>query len=319
MQRRSCKKAWTHYRRWRPCKLEAALTANANLLLAACGDIGSRISQHLAHVKTLSIWGMRRHPERLLKSIKPLYGDLAKADSLTSEWPNFDVVIATPVPGAIGDRVKRYQTGYLEGAHNLVAKLKQQAHKPFVFWTSSTSVYANLTPKRITENDRAQPTSETGQILLAAEEVIAQSGLPYCIVRPTGIYGPGRLALLRRALQAEPVQNNTAANRIHSEDCAGALAHLACKALAGDALQACYLLTDNEPTPRSQVIRWLRQQMAEKGLALKHESAAQTNSHGHHIANDALLKSGYKLKYPNWQAGYKKLLDSFLETELNDL
>lgn len=289
-----------------------------NLLLAGCGDIGIRIARQLADTPSLTLWGMRRNPALLPKMIRPLSADLSDPGCLADDWPVFDLVIATAVPGAGSDRKARYQSGYVQFAQNLTKKLNRQKQKSFVFWTSSTSVYSGLAPQCITEATAVKPGSETGEMLVVAEEIIMHSELPHCIIRPAGIYGPGRYGLLNSALKARPPENPVAGNRIHSEDCAGALAHLARKVLAGETLRPCYLLTDGQAVSRSLIIGWLRDQMTARGLESSDEKSGQTNSHGHTIVSEALLQSGYQFKYPNWQKGYAELLDAFVETALQN-
>jgi len=50
-------------------------------------------------------------------------------------------------------------------------------------------------------------------------------------------------------------------NRIHRDDAAGALAHLASLAISGRALASLYLGADDEPSDEAVVLRWIASQL----------------------------------------------------------
>lgn len=84
-----------------------------------------------------------------------------------------------------------------DGTSNLVSALKDVAQsgqlKRFVF-TSSLSIFGAIHEKQpyqeICDSDTPHPNTAYGKSKLKAEAVVEQSGLPYVILRPTGVYGP---------------------------------------------------------------------------------------------------------------------------------
>jgi len=71
---------------------------------------------------------------------------------------------------------------------------------------SSTSVYGQNRGEWVDEDSETRPTSDGARWLVAAEERIWEANEANCVVRFSGIYGPGRDWLLRRLIQGEPIQ-----------------------------------------------------------------------------------------------------------------
>ncbi|MFN2477029.1 MAG: NAD-dependent epimerase/dehydratase family protein, partial [Chthoniobacterales bacterium] len=107
---------------------------------------------------------------------------------------------ASPVDAVIqsvssrGGTADAYRRIYLAGAQNLVAAFPGV---PLLF-TSSTSVYGQTDGEWVTEECPANPLRETGAVLRETEEFVLSNG--GTVARLSGIYGPGRCALLRKFL-----------------------------------------------------------------------------------------------------------------------
>jgi len=94
------------------------------------------------------------------------------------------------------DRVNRLATARLAAA----AALARVEH--FVFVSSIRAQSGPAADHALTERDPPAPTEIYGRSKLAAEEAVRGSGVPFTILRPVLIYGPGvkgNLALLARA------------------------------------------------------------------------------------------------------------------------
>ena len=94
------------------------------------------------------------------------------------------------------DRVNRLATARLAAA----AALARVGH--FVFVSSIRAQSGPAADHALTERDPPAPTEIYGRSKLAAEEAVRGSGVPFTILRPVLIYGPGvkgNLALLARA------------------------------------------------------------------------------------------------------------------------
>jgi nucleoside-diphosphate-sugar epimerase len=96
-------------------------------------------------------------------------------------------------------------------------------------------------------------------------------------------------------------------NRIHRDDAAAALAHLA---FLPDAA-ACHLGVDSEPAPEAEVLAWLA---ARLGVALPCASEppasgeTRRSSGTKRCSNARLLATGFRFRYPTYREGYEALL-----------
>src|SRR5207244_11681442 len=124
-----------------------------------------------------------------------------------------------------------------------------------VMYVSSSSGYGQCHGEEVDETAATAPLEESGQVVLAAEQLL-WSRLPNAIVlRFGGIYGPGRL-LRQKAVQAgEPIQADPDRwlNLIHVED--GASAVLAAEARAQSG--AVYNICDDQPVRRREFLTLL--------------------------------------------------------------
>jgi nucleoside-diphosphate-sugar epimerase len=94
------------------------------------------------------------------------------------------------------DRVNRQATA------RLAAAATQAGVKHFVFISSIRAQSGPAADHALTEHDPPAPTEIYGRSKLAAEEAVRASGVPFTILRPVLLYGPGvkgNLALLARA------------------------------------------------------------------------------------------------------------------------
>jgi hypothetical protein len=93
-------------------------------------------------------------------------------------------------------------------------------------------------------------------------------------------------------------------NRIHRDDCAGALRHL----LGVAAPEPLYVAVDSEPAQDVEVMRWLAGTLGApppRPARAGELPAARSNKR---CRNDRLLSSGYRLRYPTFREGYTALL-----------
>jgi nucleoside-diphosphate-sugar epimerase len=94
------------------------------------------------------------------------------------------------------DRINRLATA------RLVTAAAQAGVKHFVFVSSIRAQSGPAADHALTERDCPAPTDAYGASKLAAEEAVRSSGVPFTILRPVLVYGPGvkgNLALLTRA------------------------------------------------------------------------------------------------------------------------
>jgi nucleoside-diphosphate-sugar epimerase len=179
-----------------------------------------------------------------------------------------------------------------------------------LFFTSSTGVYGQSHGEWVDESSATAPTHFTGRILLEAERVAASSPIRATIVRLAGIYGPGRTRLIEGVRRGELGCHSGQpewSNRIHRDDCAGLLAHLA----SLDEPESVYIGVDDEPTDRCTIYHWLADRL---GVPSPHRQGAPADDAsrrgaGKRCSNTRLRASGYRLTFPTFRDGYRRILE----------
>ena len=273
------------------------------ILLAGCGDIGQRTGARLA--PNHQCFGLKRNPQDLPDTIVPIAGDMSDAEVLQvilSE--GFDVVLVTLTPEAFTEVA--YRDAYLAGATALSDAISSIANRPkLVIWVSSTSVYGHCEGEWVDEQSATNPASFSGKLLLEAEQQIQALPCAHTVVRFSGIYGPGRTRMLNQisAGKGRPAVPEQWSNRIHSEDCAGVIAHLIERFDAGEIVEPLYLATDCAPVTQHVMRNWLAEQM---NVDLSDEMVMQNSNR--RCSNQRLLEIGYRFVFPSYQEGYLSLM-----------
>lgn len=279
------------------------------LLIIGCGDIGHRLAERLSP-DHYQITGLRRHPPAPNPRVHYLAADAADPVALASALTeSFDVVVITLTPSQRTEA--GYHQAYVLSCENLVQALDRQAQPPrLVIFVSSTSVYGQTGGEWVDEHSPTEPRRATAHRLLEAEKVIAESGFPHCIVRFSGIYGPGRNRLVEQVRQGRAILSARYTNRIHADDCAGVLAHLIERQRTGESIDTLYLASDDEPAPMAEVVNWLAMHLRVDWARFAPDAREATDNK--RCANHRLRASGYDFCYPDYRAGYSALLEGLL-------
>ena len=220
-------------------------------LVVGCGYLGRRVAArwHAAghRVVCLTRSGDRAR-EFAANGWEPVVGDVTDAASLAA-LPAADVVLhAVGFDRASGDGRREVAAG---GAANVLDSPAGGAAR--YVYISTTGVYGQTRGEFVDERSETDPDSEGGRANLAAERRVAArfAGAPHAAVllRPSGIYGPGRV--MRTAPQVrsgEPVRGAADAwlNLVHVEDLADAVA----RAADAPAPAGLYVVSDDRPLTR---------------------------------------------------------------------
>jgi nucleoside-diphosphate-sugar epimerase len=273
------------------------------LLIAGCGDLGIRLARRL-NTEEWSVHGLRRNTQALPASIHPVRADLLDPSSLKGVAEHWDAVVYQATPD---ERTpEAYRNAYVRGLDNL----SSQCTTNRLVFVSSTAVFGQARGEWVDERSSTQPDAFSGQTLLEAEAVATRaSGVT---VRFSGIYGPGRDFLIR-SLRSGRAQCRAVppqwTNRIHSEDCAGVLAHLLELENPADV----YCASDSRPAPRCEVLDWLARQLdlpRPVREVLDCDENGEEIDQGKRVCNHRLLESGFEFQYPDYITGYRELLAS---------
>ena len=165
-------------------------------------------------------------------------------------WPGTDLskdiaaathILANAGPGPDGDP-------FLTG---IGAQLRE-ARPVWVGYLSTTGVYGDHGGGWGDEDTPLAPSTERGQMRVAAETAWRDTGLPLHIFRLAGIYGPGRgpFAKLRAGRARRIIKPGQVFSRIHVDDIAQVLA----ASMAQPAPGRVYNLCDDDPAPPQDVI-----------------------------------------------------------------
>ncbi len=279
------------------------------ILIAGCGDVGSTLGVLLAQAGH-TVWGLRRDVAKLPPILSPIAADLTDIATLDNLPPNIRHVIYTAAAAGRDDAA--YRAAYVDGPRNLITALHRagQPIERFVF-TSSTGVYGQTDGGWVDESSPTEPTSFTGQRVLEGEGVVHAASWTSIVVRLAGIYGPGRTRLLERARTGAPVARDAPSytNRIHRDDCAGALAHV----LALPTPAPCYVGVDDEPAPLGRVVDWICEQAGwprppDAAAAVGPDMPPSRRGGNKRCRNQRLRDTGYTFRYPTFREGYATLL-----------
>ena len=279
----------------------------AKILIAGCGDIGCQLGRLLAE-NGHEVYGLRRDISKIPDSITPIQADLATP---TPDLPNnLDYVFYTASAGKYKDTA--YYLAYVSGVKHLLKDLADQNLKRF-FFISSTSVFGQNDGQEVDETSPTSDANFSTKRLLEGEELVQQSAFPATVVRFGGIYGPGRTHLIDLVQQGKAhCMEDVWSNRIHSADCVGLLKHLLeLNEQNPNSVDSLYVGVDSAPTPLCEIYDWLAEELCVPDVEHMEpkESSRQMRSNKR-ISNKKILESGYRFIYPDYQSGYRALLDN---------
>lgn len=177
------------------------------LITGSTGLLGRALRERLnpAH----EVWGVSR---RLAAGTRHVVCDLTDADAVArcARQAAPDVVIHTAAQSDV-DRctlqpAEAHTTNVAATEHVVAAAVAQGARLVHV---STDYVFDGLQGAPYAEDDAPQPVSEYGRTKLAAEQVVRQAAVPWLIIRPSTLFGPGRATFVDRVIRCaeagEPV------------------------------------------------------------------------------------------------------------------
>ncbi len=279
----------------------------AKILIAGCGYVGCVLGARLA-AEGHRVWGMRRRPFPRIMGLTPIAADLAIPSSLQGLPSDLDVVFYMASPSGADDAF--YRSAYVDGLRILLEALEKQGQRPSrVLFVSSTAVYAQQGGQWVDETSPTEPEHFSGRRLLEGEHLLFEGPSPGVVVRFGGIYGPRRTPMIDRVRsgRAEYAPGRPRyTNRIHRDDCAGALRHL----MNLPEPDRVYLGVDSEPAQELAVLRWISGALgAQPPRKARAENIASQPGRGNkRCRNDRLLESGYEFRYPTYREGYNSLI-----------
>ncbi|MFT3805824.1 NAD-dependent epimerase/dehydratase family protein [Arenimonas sp.] len=267
-----------------------AMTSARTVLIAGAGDVGGRLAALRAALGD-DVIALRRRDAELSGRVRSLRVDLVTGEGFERLPRRPDAVVYCAAPDRRDESA--YRALFVDGLRRLLDRVDAER---FLF-VSSTAVYSEDAGEWIDEATPARPSAFNGRVLLEAEHELAAHG-EAAVLRLSGLYGPGRTALLERARSGASPRPRWS-NRIHVEDAAAALSHL----LDLGELQTHYLGNDDLPALESEVIAWVRRHEGREALSVANEAQS-----GRRVSNARLRIGGWAPRFPDYASGYLPLL-----------
>jgi nucleoside-diphosphate-sugar epimerase len=260
------------------------------LVVAGAGDVGGRLATSRV-ASGDDVIALRRREVEPAPGVRGLRADLATGEGLARLPRRAEALVFCAAPDRRDEAA--YRALYVDGLRRLL----DACEAPRVIFVSSTAVYREDAGEWVDEATPPEPPAFNGQALLAAEQALTPhpGGIA---LRLSGLYGPGREMMLRKARAGEPGRPHWT-NRIHVEDAASALSWLIDHA----APEPLYLGSDDLPAKEAEVLAWLR---GKEGLSAV--AAAPGAESGRRIRNTRLRATGWAPVFPDYRSGYADVL-----------
>ena len=170
---------------------------------------------------------------------------------------------------------------------------------------SSTGVLGGGDGEVVTEEVTPSPARDTARVLLAAEELAAELFPGLVVVRPAGIYGPGRTSLIDRVRGGEALAHHRMTNRIHRDDLVTVLHTVLESPEPPTLLHA----VDTEPALLGDVAAHIAGLL---GVPVPQDSSSSADSapRGKVLDSSLMQKFVGALRYPTYREGYAALLST---------
>lgn len=269
-------------------------------LLVGCGALGAALGERLV-ADGGEVVAIRRDASRLPSTFSTIEADLRHP--LPTVLPAFDSVVITLPPGT-GPEGSIYPAALT----HLAAALSTRPER--VVFVSSTRVFEGYGEETfdgpdgrdpLTEDDDPRVVGDRGEALLDGERRAADL-LGAVIVRPAGIYGPGRDSLIRRVREGAAVDQERRTNRIHEHDLVRLLEVL----LRAEDPPALVHAIDREPVLLGEVVAHIAARLE---VPAPPQSAGDAG--GGTVLDGALAHTLLgELVYPTFREGYDAMLDA---------
>lgn len=270
--------------------------------IAGCGDLG-RTAGALLAASGHEVVGLRRRvPETGAEpGLNWVSADLTDPASLSAVEGRPDHVVYTAAAPSLDEA--GYRATYVDGVRNLRALLDERESQAGLVFVSSSAVHGDAGGGWVDETVPCRPDGFRGAVLLEAEAAALEWPGGARVARLTGLYGPGRTALVERVKAGRPCRAGRFGNRIHRDDAARMLVHL----MNTDSGHRVFLGVDHEPAPECEVMRWLA---ARLGVADPETVQEGTTERGNkRCSNARLLGDGFRFQYPSYREGFDALID----------
>jgi nucleoside-diphosphate-sugar epimerase len=185
----------------------------------------------------------------------------------------------------------------------------------WIGYLSTVGVYGDHDGAWVSEDSECRPSAQRSTERLTAEtgwlDLGRQRDVPAAVLRLSGIYGPGRNALVNLAsgTAKRVIREGQVFNRIHVADIAAALEHLGQRRLGG-----VFNVTDDRPCPPQDVITYAAGLMGvEPPPEVAFEDAALSPmalsfwGENKRVSNVKIRQTGFDFGYPDFETALTRM------------
>jgi nucleoside-diphosphate-sugar epimerase len=288
------------------------------LVIFGCGYVGSALAR-AAVASGASVEALTRNPEKAAALRTAGLAKVVVADLSTDAWHRqvdggADLVVNCVSSGG----PDAYRQSYVGGMQSVLAWAAKGAAPVGTFvYTSSTSVYPQGGGMMVDETAPAEGATPNGAIIRESESLL-QHAPPsavrrHFILRLAGIYGPGRHHLLDQLRAGAEQLGGSGTHRLnlaHRDDIVAAI--LACLGAPATVGSDIFNVADSAPALRAEVVGWLAERLGRPvpgfdGSAMTRRGGAPMPDR---VISNARIQQvlGWRPRYPDYKAGYEKLL-----------
>lgn len=265
---------------------------SATILIAGAGDLGLRLARRRA-ARGDAVLALRRRVsavEHVSANVRGVAADVVRGEGLGTLPRRVDALVFCAAPDRRDEAA--YRALFVDGLRRVLDAVQA----PRIVFVSSTAVYGEDAGEWVDETTPPRPVAFNGRVLLDAEACTQAAGGH--VLRLSGLYGPGRTMLLRRARDGVAGRPHWT-NRIHLDDAAAALDVL----LDRDGPDPVYCASDDAPALELDVLEWMRGYEGRPQVP-----ALDGPQTGRRVSNARLRATGWVPQHPDWRSGYAPLL-----------
>jgi nucleoside-diphosphate-sugar epimerase len=277
------------------------------ILVAGLGFCGQTVARQLKEAGH-EVYGLNRSGSSGGSGVSTVACDILKEDGLggLSEIPPVDILLSA-LSGTGQGNPEAYRRIYVEGPSRIADTLTWNGPRR-IWFLGSTGVYGGGDGEWVDEETPPDPAHRAGEVQLEAENALRNAADETCVLRLSGLYGPGRTRLIRQALRMRPyLKPDIWSNQIHRDDVAGAVSFLASQPAPPPPL---LLVSDDRPALRREIFGWVR---ATAGLPdgcydEDHPVRATRDRGSKRVSNARLRSLGFQLRYSDYRSGLAPFL-----------
>jgi nucleoside-diphosphate-sugar epimerase len=233
----------------------------------------------------------------------PLALDLSAPGAARLIPPDVEAIVACQSSST--GTAEAYRAAYVAANRALLEGAARNGARAFVY-TGSTGVFGQRDGGDVTEQSATAPSGPTGEVLAEAERTVleaAAQGTRACVLRLSGLYGPGRTGILGRVRAGRLALgpgDDAWMNFCHRDD---AVAFVVAALLRGEPGRV-YHGSDASPSRRRDVVEWIAGRL---GIPPPRAEGAPPPGPNRRIRSEWSREAlGVELRYPSFREGLQE-------------